>query len=703
VIKIGQMVHGYDRGHRLLATSVALGSESEHIALNLSDLSGARPERGFDGYLTAYPLRRERAYVFARSWYATELPRPGCVWTHSLVMTFAEIAEIVSLRMLLPLFRRPQGEDDAASRQYEEEITLQQNWPRDERSYSSPRSATTDVGALLLQHLYTGRRSPVFLLAHDTTQFESLVLEIWDQQWPELRVQSTLCTGSLGLRMLNNRVFDLNVIPRSASRIAQQASSRAVVDPDSVDDIKSTSWSSYAAGALFEGDDRLRMVLWRYGPDTEHPWRTYANLARLFFAIELAGKDSSPESVSQFVLSAFPIRTDARKLKSDLFGLGIVEGTPFNWPVAERLAYFATHSIEGFVDVEDLRLRDSAARLAVSDPAFANRLFSTILDNAARGQAAVEVLGGLTDGVDDETLINSIRRNPEALKDVVLCRPEMLYQVAFWRSVPWRALSDAESILRQLNDVDVFRLSSALLESGTAIPPDDIVKRSSRQASEALIKYVEREEAGGSAATSLWFESCAKFPNDLMIASISPRVSADGTIQTVLNAVQAKVLGPADSGLADIAKAIRASSGRHFGDLRIQILLIALSYPYPWAIDAVAATFEDAHDALSRTTPASSPMAISFFLPWLLLSAVEDRAENLRKALVLRFVSAQWPFSSFREIVQKGSTLRKVFKTAKGMGADGRRFLKNLELEFNELDNEGDAEGSGPSESDPTS
>ena len=41
---------------------------------------------GFESYLTAYPLPRSSLVAFARTWTAPEMPRPGCVWTHTLLI-----------------------------------------------------------------------------------------------------------------------------------------------------------------------------------------------------------------------------------------------------------------------------------------------------------------------------------------------------------------------------------------------------------------------------------------------------------------------------------------------------------------------------------------------------------------------------------------------------------------------------------------
>src|SRR5579862_1649963 len=104
---IHQLVHGYEEGHRLLASSAQLPKEAVRLITVLSDLSGPEVYPDFEEYLTGYPLLDLRQFVFAKTWYAEEMPRPGCVWTHSLVIDFDDLDGIEDLRRLISLFRRP--------------------------------------------------------------------------------------------------------------------------------------------------------------------------------------------------------------------------------------------------------------------------------------------------------------------------------------------------------------------------------------------------------------------------------------------------------------------------------------------------------------------------------------------------------------------------------------------------------------------
>ena len=108
-MKIHQLLHGYGDGHGRLAGSLMdlTPKDAARIA-QMSDWSGYRDPTGKDhSYLTAYPLEDSGLYVVAKSWYASEMERPGCVWTHSLLIDIGQKSDFVDFRVLKSYFRRP--------------------------------------------------------------------------------------------------------------------------------------------------------------------------------------------------------------------------------------------------------------------------------------------------------------------------------------------------------------------------------------------------------------------------------------------------------------------------------------------------------------------------------------------------------------------------------------------------------------------
>lgn len=92
-MRIEQLLHGYQDGHGRLAGTLFNISPKDSARLSLmSDWSGYKDPTGKDhSYITAYRLEDSGLYVVAKSWYAQEMERPGCVWTHSLLFNPVEL------------------------------------------------------------------------------------------------------------------------------------------------------------------------------------------------------------------------------------------------------------------------------------------------------------------------------------------------------------------------------------------------------------------------------------------------------------------------------------------------------------------------------------------------------------------------------------------------------------------------------------
>ena len=106
MLRIHQAIWGYSNGHRLLASSMPLSSQSIKILEPLSDLSGTEMFNKFDGYLTGCSLEADNCYALSKTWYASEMSRPGCAWTHTLLFAFRD-EEALQTVNIHDLFRRP--------------------------------------------------------------------------------------------------------------------------------------------------------------------------------------------------------------------------------------------------------------------------------------------------------------------------------------------------------------------------------------------------------------------------------------------------------------------------------------------------------------------------------------------------------------------------------------------------------------------
>ncbi len=213
-----ETLHGYQNGHKLLASSAKLSDTAQHKMLILSDSSGNRLDPRFQTYVTGYPLESDGYYVFARTWYAPENKRPGCVWTHSLLVpTLGLIEPSLSLIALNGLFRRPSEPYNS----YSMPIDFDPRETEPLLDKYAVSAAKADVLSWCLERVYSKRHACAFIIGENSLEFETLPLLMWDQQWPSLRSQFSFCTGVLGSRSNDGRRMDLEIITRAHRSAAE--------------------------------------------------------------------------------------------------------------------------------------------------------------------------------------------------------------------------------------------------------------------------------------------------------------------------------------------------------------------------------------------------------------------------------------------------------------------------------------------------
>lgn len=108
-INVEQLLFGYENGHKLLRSSLKSSLIQQKEVEILSDASGSGK---FEDYISCFPLSLDGYYVFSKTWYADEMERPGCVWTHMLLIKFEDIDYLAGRIDVKSLFHRPNGDFD---------------------------------------------------------------------------------------------------------------------------------------------------------------------------------------------------------------------------------------------------------------------------------------------------------------------------------------------------------------------------------------------------------------------------------------------------------------------------------------------------------------------------------------------------------------------------------------------------------------
>ena len=411
--KLHQALHGYADGHHQLALSTPLKPRDQKRLLALSDISGPGARIGEEGYLTGYPLSESGFFALGRTWSAPEMARPGCVWTHTLLIDFTDLAALETLTGLLDLFRRPPGASAASE-------------------YSKPAilaaSAQAHVSGLgeswarqVLAGLYGMPRQRI-VVGHFGEEVDRTVLALWSQQWPRLRRSFRFCTFATTDRSADSDSFDLQVVPSSDRSVRTRFSD--VVDAETAAPSRGR-WLDDAVQDLLHPDGfGLRGFFRRLGTDIVAGREAFRPLCRLHRTM------TSPRQPSAL--------RDAIAVLQDEFG---AKQARTAWGTVAKAAFEQVETLDdpsfGFL-WHNLSLVDAdtlicgAAQLGKlvwqRDPG----MLVPVLDDEGPFKVVVErTLGAL----DAEELVAGLARAPVLRGAALARRPEIVGQPGFWTNL----------------------------------------------------------------------------------------------------------------------------------------------------------------------------------------------------------------------------------------------------------------------------
>jgi len=257
-VRVDQMLHGYDRGHKELASSLRLDEASRATMLVYSDVLADLGDGPCASYLTCYPLSSASRHVLARTWPAGAGFRPGSVWTHSLVLDYQALALLPDLVALEPLLMGP---GDFRRGRPVKSILLPAGLTSESPLELAPNAAAA-VNVLYGRH---GGGTAVPALGGRENDLLSLAL--WRQMWPSLRREFTFTTGVGAGRPSGGAEWMLRFANAAANSAAGglDAGTRALLD-----DLPAP------------GRTPLRQFLGRYAVESPDPRRIAAPLAELW-------------------------------------------------------------------------------------------------------------------------------------------------------------------------------------------------------------------------------------------------------------------------------------------------------------------------------------------------------------------------------------------------------------------------------------
>lgn len=653
-LKVQQTLHGYAEGHRMLAGSVSLSAKDMRTLLTMSDISGPGARIDPSGYLTGYPLAESGVYALARTWAAPEMPRPGCVWTHTLLIDFADLATLASLAELDVLFRRP-------------ELPTYGNYNKPLGVGNAPvaRALTADDlkwSRKLLSALYGKPGERVIAARPVEVDVDSVVLAIWGQQWPRLRRGFRFCTLVAADRSYEGNVFDLQLL--HATDRGGKARFQKAVDGDSATG-EVRPWIEEAMSDLANPNVfGLRSFLHTTGSDVDFGRVAFGSLCRVHQCLREMPASSNAFHTSIDVITSELPPNQARSARMAIAKLGVLH--------VEILDDVALDFILRHLDLVDMdTVRSGALRLGRAiwkgDP---GRLVSLLGKEGSSQVVAESALAAFS----VLELLEGLDRVPVLAAVVLQHRPEIAYESRFWAL---QEIDVAEVFAMLGNDDDK---AAQVIGAVMAADRSDLAGRClSRWGAHSVLETcMFQVESGGTTSLTPWVMGAAR--DSIAVAEL---LASGKTLPWDILVMLARGIGadgvPNEIGEDPWIVAIRNVTGRLSEDAHnffySYLLCRALGYRSRSSAELARLGFESTYRAIElNALPNDAWSALEPRLPWSISWFDWNSCSRLRSAVVGLFVDRDLSPEVFVALVESDELFLQLVETA-SQSWKGRKYL----------------------------
>lgn len=625
-IKLHQALFGYEGGHQLLASSVRLPNQARHALAVATDISGSAPESGFEKAFTGFQLPETEYFSLFCTWLAPEMRRPGCVWSHVLLIELPDIAEIRDLGTLRTFFTRPTTplvtENYARPLEYRHSI------------HDTPLSAIKDdsVALPLINALYGDSIRPVILPAIKSSDYEALIFSIWSQQWPKLRRNFCFSTGSFADRATSGSIFDLQVTPIGNLHAWPRNGKHLIIEPEFSKKLLE-AWVEEALYDLHEPNIHgLRAFMSQYGADLLYPRASFASLTKAFHGTRYNKAGNWKETLRN-VAQDFPQPSDALRLKEGL--ISFQENTRIeNLETIWETLLFLLNDPYAAAYSEISNPKSLVMRLWVDNRPRLLDKFSQLIQLDAT-PITTSFATALTDVLHPDDLRYVWEIHPELLSTIVRNRPDLSFDDDVWQ-LPISAQRRVLDALFQsdLKKKDWTEVIVAMLSANSDLAGKEAVVRAGHLAIEAIYRWVEGGGLQNHLPSNIWREAFEVLAVDqLNSMSLSPlRLALCAWLAPINEArrisgsrsdIQALVREPFD----ELPKPLHLPTA-------FFITTVGLLSDGHSGLPLLARGFMKVHNALATDDyPWESWQLLSPLLPSLGWFRDWDRCEKLRRAL----------------------------------------------------------------------
>lgn len=468
-IIINQALHGYDQGHSLIESSIQISSDAKRNLMIMSDMSGSSMIDGFEEYITGYPVKEMNMYALAKTWNAPEMKRPGCVWTHTLLINFSDLFKIENISNILKLFKRPS--DNAISDFYNKSIGFENEGNYNRANIISNNNISPTFIKEIIFQLYNSNDS-ILIQSKDTLKYENIILSIWLQQWPRLKRNFTFCTGAISARSLNNRHLDIQIIPLKTDRSIMNKDNITLLNPDMNPNVSKADWVDIIYDDLHAGSTKLRTFFKTYGADVREERSTLVSLVEIYIILNSNKEISISELIKAFS-EYFPLPSDAITLKkSVLFNQNTNSTSYFSNDEESILFELAKTEFYECFDFKNLEFGERFQKLFRNSPKSVLSILDKLIssDINPNGEIVLKAIAQIVTINELEPLNQNYRK---LLLVFIFFNPSLAYNKKFWE-VSVSEQNENLSTLLKTSNVNWQSVIGCLLELDTRIDKEII-------------------------------------------------------------------------------------------------------------------------------------------------------------------------------------------------------------------------------------
>lgn len=383
-MRIEQVLHGYKDGHQLLASSTKALSPSDRRKMALlSDWNEyVSAQEDDSSYLMCYPLPDSPYYVVAKTWYADEKERPGCVWTHSLLIDIQGQTSFFDYEQLYPLFKRPK---EGFYGPYEEALEIGENAQRELMSgeYDDMPSLDYWLWQMLANNV------PLMLTYQgNSLKSQLLVLSLMNHIPKAMLRGMSFCSGTGRLMKYDGVAFDFQLtsearrnIPKLNGRVSEGS--------------KVEGWYKTIADSIVQDGIDIPMLITRFSDEIGIRNAALGAVVLVFSLVDRLkepgdGNEQKFQLALRIMATAFPEKEQGARFKSVMLAENVTKyffGEEHFIYQMVVTPYWRAFDYESFMYKERVRVYVSSKEVSVYAP-----LMSDIINSQSDNPAKTETL-----------------------------------------------------------------------------------------------------------------------------------------------------------------------------------------------------------------------------------------------------------------------------------------------------------------------